>query len=90
MRFFFFLLLVAALPGLAQQAPVKQPLQQLPATPAALPRKSPMKNYVPAYQIPKGNIFCRMEDAVTRKTGVWLKVGVTDYNSIPAKPGGFK
>lgn len=31
---------------------------------------------VPPYQIPKGNIFCRMEDAVTRKTGVWLKVGV--------------
>jgi hypothetical protein len=37
-----------------------------------------LKNIVPAYQIPKGNIFCRMEDLVTRKTGVWLKVGVTD------------
>jgi len=37
-----------------------------------------LKNMVPTYQIPKGNIFCRMEDLVTRKTGVWLKVGVTD------------
>jgi len=37
-----------------------------------------LKNMVPVYQIPKGNIFCRMEDLVTRKTGVWIKVGVTD------------
>lgn len=37
---------------------------------------SRQKPIVPPYQIPKGNIFCRMEDAVTRKTGVWLKVGV--------------
>lgn len=31
---------------------------------------------VPRYQIPKGHIFCRMEDIVTRKTNVWLVVGV--------------
>lgn len=37
-----------------------------------------LRNMVPVYQIPQGNIFCRMEDLVTSKTGVWLKVGVTD------------
>jgi hypothetical protein len=37
-----------------------------------------LRSIVPVYQILKGNIFCRMEDLVTRKTGVWLKVGVTD------------
>jgi hypothetical protein len=31
---------------------------------------------VPHYQIPKGNIFCRMEDYLSRRTGVWIKVGV--------------
>jgi hypothetical protein len=31
---------------------------------------------IPKYQIPKGAIFCRMEDKVTRATKVWLKIGV--------------
>lgn len=31
---------------------------------------------IPHYQIPKGNVFCIMEDKVTRATGVWLKLGV--------------
>ncbi len=31
---------------------------------------------LPRYQIPKGNIFCRMEDYLTKRTGVWIKVGV--------------
>lgn len=31
---------------------------------------------VPAYTIPKGNVFCIMEDKLTRATGLWIKVGV--------------
>jgi hypothetical protein len=31
---------------------------------------------IPRYQIPKGNVFCRMEDKLTKTTGVWIKVGV--------------
>ncbi len=42
------------------------------------PNNINFKQVVPRYKTPKGNIFCRMEDVVTKKTGVWLKVGVTD------------
>jgi hypothetical protein len=31
---------------------------------------------IPHYETPKGAIFCRMEDKVTRATKVWLKLGV--------------
>jgi hypothetical protein len=31
---------------------------------------------IPHYQIPKGNVFCRMEDKLTKTTGIWIKVGV--------------
>ena len=31
---------------------------------------------VPRYEIPKGNVFCRLEDKLTRATKVWIKVGV--------------
>ena len=31
---------------------------------------------IPHYEIPKGNVFCRMEDYLTRKKNVWIKVGV--------------
>ncbi|MES2619533.1 MAG: hypothetical protein V4615_01690 [Bacteroidota bacterium] len=31
---------------------------------------------VPHYEIPKGNVFCRLEDKLTRATKVWIKVGV--------------
>lgn len=31
---------------------------------------------IPHFQRPKGAIFCRMEDYLTTKTKVWIKVGV--------------
>lgn len=31
---------------------------------------------IPHYEIPKGAIFCRMEDKLTKATKVWIKVGV--------------
>lgn len=31
---------------------------------------------IPKYSIPKGNVFCIMEDKLTRATGIWIKVGV--------------
>jgi hypothetical protein len=31
---------------------------------------------IPHYETPKGAVFCRMEDRVTRATKVWLKLGV--------------
>ncbi|MBP6732182.1 MAG: hypothetical protein KA149_08990 [Chitinophagales bacterium] len=31
---------------------------------------------LPAWERPKGAIFCRMEDYLTAKTKVWFKVGV--------------
>lgn len=31
---------------------------------------------LPVYTIPKGNIFCRMEDRAIRSTKVWIKLGV--------------
>lgn len=36
----------------------------------------PVARFIPAYQIPKGSVFCRMEDKLTRLTGIWFKVGV--------------
>lgn len=32
--------------------------------------------YLPPWQRPKGAVFCRMEDYLTAKTGIWIKVGV--------------
>jgi hypothetical protein len=31
---------------------------------------------IPHFERPKGAIFCRMEDYLTTKTKVWIKVGV--------------
>ncbi len=31
---------------------------------------------IPKYQLPKGSVFCRMEDKLTRATGIWIKIGV--------------
>lgn len=31
---------------------------------------------IPHYQIPKCSIFCRMEDKLTKATGIWIKIGV--------------
>lgn len=31
---------------------------------------------IPRFERPKGAIFCRMEDYLTAKTKVWIKVGV--------------
>jgi hypothetical protein len=32
--------------------------------------------FIPRYETPKGAVFCRMEDKLTRATKVWIKVGV--------------
>lgn len=32
--------------------------------------------YIPRFERPRGAIFCRMEDKVTKATKVWLKIGV--------------
>lgn len=31
---------------------------------------------IPHYQIPQCSIFCRMEDKLTKATGIWIKIGV--------------
>ena len=31
---------------------------------------------IPRFERPKGALFCRMEDYLTSKTKVWIKVGV--------------
>jgi len=31
---------------------------------------------VPHFERPKGAVFCRMEDYLTAKTKIWIKVGV--------------
>lgn len=31
---------------------------------------------IPHYQTPKGNVFCRMEEYLTHKTNIWIKIGV--------------
>lgn len=30
---------------------------------------------LPRYQIPKGNVFCIMEDKLMKRTGLWITVG---------------
>jgi len=32
--------------------------------------------FIPPYKTPKGSVFCRMEEKVTKASGVWLKLGV--------------
>jgi hypothetical protein len=43
---------------------------------AHLYKYSAVQAGIPRYHIPKGNIFCRMEDKLTKATGVWIKIGV--------------
>ena len=31
---------------------------------------------MPHYQIPRGAVFCRLEDKLTRATKIWIKIGV--------------
>lgn len=31
---------------------------------------------IPKYQVPRGAVFCRMEDKLTKATGIWIKIGV--------------
>lgn len=33
---------------------------------------------IPRYEIPKGSVFCRMEDKLNRATKVWIKVGTNN------------
>ena len=32
--------------------------------------------FIPRFERPRGAVFCRMEDMVTKATKVWLKIGV--------------
>lgn len=34
--------------------------------------------FIPRYEIPKGSVFCRMEDKLNRATKVWIKVGTNN------------
>ncbi len=34
------------------------------------------KTIIPRYQTPKGSVFCRLEDKLTKATRVWVKIGV--------------
>lgn len=36
----------------------------------------PPNAFIPRYETPKGAVFCRLEDLLTRKTNVWIKIGV--------------
>lgn len=36
----------------------------------------PQRYLIPRYQIPKGAVFCRMEDKLTKATGLWIKIGL--------------
>ena len=50
--------------------------QQLYKQPQVCITQIPNARFIPAYEIPKGSVFCRMEDKLTRLTGVWFKIGV--------------
>lgn len=50
--------------------PVKPPFMLLhPTVPKAMLS-------IPKVETPKGAVFCRFEDFMTRKTKVWVKIGV--------------
>lgn len=34
--------------------------------------------FIPRYEIPKGSVFCRMEDKLNRATKVWIKIGTNN------------
>ena len=43
----------------------------------SLQQKEDINNLsIPRYKIPIGNVFCRMEDKLTKATKVWICVGV--------------
>lgn len=50
--------------------------QQLYKHPKVCATNLPSARFIPAYQIPEGSVFCRMEDKLTRLTGIWFKVGL--------------
>ena len=31
---------------------------------------------IPKFEIPKGAVFCRLEDKLSRSTGLWIKIGL--------------
>ena len=33
-------------------------------------------SFIPRYETPRGAVFCRMEDRLTKATKVWIKIGV--------------
>ena len=52
----------------AKTIELNQPLSNTPPVGAGA--------FIPRFERPKGAIFCRMEDQVTKATKVWLKIGV--------------
>jgi hypothetical protein len=47
--------------------------------PSVIPSPSPENRdccFIPRYETPKGAVFCRMEDRLTKATKVWIKIGV--------------
>jgi hypothetical protein len=56
-----------------------QKISAAPVKPAAadtITLVPPVNCTIPHYEIPKGHVFCRMEDKLSRKAKLWIKVGV--------------
>ena len=45
-------------------------------TPAIKETNTKVLAQIPKIETPRGAVFCRMEDYLTQKTKVWIKVGV--------------
>jgi hypothetical protein len=45
-----------------------------PASPAFTTHYIPLQ--IPKIETPKGAVFCRLEDKLTKATKVWIKIGV--------------
>ena len=51
-------------------------LSQTKASPVVVNASSETSCLIPHFERPKGAVFCRMEDYLTAKTKVWIKIGV--------------
>jgi hypothetical protein len=55
---------------------IYKPLHQLNDTNIAEQKNNAADLAIPRYKIPAGNVFCIMEDKLTKATKVWITVGV--------------
>ncbi len=81
MRVFILIIFTALSAGLSADSPYGSYLStrassKIFVTKSFLGLSVKKSRIIPRYEIPKGSVFCRMEERLKNSTGLWLKIGV--------------